>query len=471
MSDPATICPRCGSRLVRFRPNRDDWICDDCDHRWTATGREVPPPAARLFLSYSRRDARELAERLRTDLEGHGHQVWQDTREIRSGKEWELEIQDGLRSTQILVALLSPYAVRQSGGPGGLDDIDSVCLDEISFARFARPPHPIVPIMAIPCEPPLCIFRLDYVDLCAWRDSADQYRAGLERLLRAIEAALRGEVRYRRWDIGLRPWDFAAFLNEKRRDFCGRQWLFEEIDAWRVSSQEAALLITGDPGVGKSALVAELVHRNPGGQVLAYHCCQADTPETLRPDRFVRSLAAMIASRLDGYAARLDDPAVTDSLAEGPCARDPCSAFEAGLLAPLETLPAPAEGVRYLLVDALDEALGFREGQTIVELLASRLERLPGWLRLVATTRKERAVLDRLRGLRAREISAQDSRNLADIDAYLTARLETPNLAERLVQAGRTRQEVARLLREKSEGNFPDQAGVWGGSFCERLCR
>src|SRR5207302_4508752 len=52
------------------------------------------------------------------------------------------------------------------------------------------------------------------------------------------------------------------------------------------------------------AIVADLVHRNPGGRILAYHCCQADTRETLRPGRFVRSLAAMIASQLDGYAAR-----------------------------------------------------------------------------------------------------------------------------------------------------------------------
>jgi hypothetical protein len=396
----------------------------------------------------------ELAKRLRADLECHGHQVWQDRDQIRPGKEWEVEILDGLRSTQLLVALLSPHAVRRSGEPGNPDDLDSICLDEISFARFARPPRPIVPVMAVACEPPLCIFRLDYVDLCAWRDSEEVYRTGFERLLEAIDAALRGELHYRRWDHRLRPWDFAAFLNEKRRDFCGRQWLFDEIDAWRASSREGALLITGDPGVGKSAIVAELVHQNPGGQVLAYHCCQADTPETLRPDRFIRSLAAMIASRLGAYAAQLDNPSVADALAEGNCARDPGSAFEAGLLAPLEILTAPVEGVRYILVDALDEALALRDGQTIVEMLASRLERLPAWLRFVATTRKERAVLDRLRGLRAREVCAQDPRNLADVDAYIISRLHTPNLAERLVQAGRTPQEVARLLGEKSQGNF-----------------
>ena len=57
---------------------------------------------------------------------------------------------------------------------------------------------------------------------------------------------------------------------------CGRQWLFDAIEAWRTDpNRPRALLITGDPGIGKSAIVAQLVHLNPGGQVLAYHCCRA----------------------------------------------------------------------------------------------------------------------------------------------------------------------------------------------------
>jgi len=334
---------------------------------------------------------------MEADLAARGYEVWRDKRQIRSAKEWEREIEDGLRSTQLVVALLSPHAVRVARDPNNTDKIDGVCLDELSFARFACK-VPIVPVMALPCDPPFVIFRLDYVDLCAWRDSDERYQAGLRRVLEAIEAGLRGEVRFREWEHRLRPWDFAAFLHEKRRDFCGRQWLFDEIDARRASSPERVLLITGDPGVGKSAIVATLVHRNPGEQVLAYHCCQADTKETLRPGRSVRSLAAMIASQLGGFAAQLDDPAVEAALGEARCAQDPASAFEEGILTPLERLAAPADGVRYILVDALDEALTLGEGLTIVDVLAARRERLPGWLRVVATTRKEPAVLDRLRG-------------------------------------------------------------------------
>ena len=165
------------------------------------------PTRPRLFLSYGRSDAAPLANRLRDDLEARGFEVWQDTHQIRTGKEWEAEIKDGLRSTQVVVALLSPHAVRRSLDPNSPDNIDSVCLDEISFARFAQPPKPILPVMAVSCVPPFCIFRLDYTDMTQWSQSEDQYRVGFERLLRGLEAALRGEPRH--IDAGTtscRPW-------------------------------------------------------------------------------------------------------------------------------------------------------------------------------------------------------------------------------------------------------------------------
>jgi WD40 repeat protein len=457
MSAAPTTCPQCGSPEIHRRQSRGDWVCDVCEHQWQPADRPAGGRRARVFLSYGRRDARDLADRLRTDLEARGYDVWQDTERLRSGKDWNQQIEHALRDTQVLVALLSPHSVRQTGGGNNPDDLDSVCLDELSFARFSRPPKPVVPVLAVPCEPPFCIYRLDYIDLTAWKDAEEQYRAGLTRVVDAVEAALRGEVRYRSWDHQLRPWDFSAFLNEKRQHFCGREWLFAEIEAWRTTSRERALLIVGDPGTGKSAIVAELVHRNPGGQVLAYHCCQADTRETLQPGRFVRSLAAMIASQLDEYAARLSDPAVEEALSEASCARDPASAFEAGILTPLETVGAPPGGVRYLLVDALDESLSLAEGPTratIVDVLASRLERLPAWLRLLATSRKERGVLDRLRGLRVLELDAHDPRNVADLDRYISGRLEAPALRERLAASGRSPEEAARALRAKADGNI-----------------
>ncbi len=437
-------------------------MCDQCEHVWKRTDDALPQetsaaPRPSLFLSYGRdRDGKDLADRLCVDLAAHGFAVWRDTREIVAGQSWQHEITDGLRSAQVVIYLMTPHSTRVSTNRDSRDQVDSVCLGEIAYALFHPPPQPVVPVLAAGgVEPPLAIFHLDYVDLQAWKQSEEQYQAGLRRLLDGIAAALRGEKRYRKWHHQLNPWDFAALLNEKRADFCGREWLFDEIDAWRAAHQERALLITGDPGVGKSALVAQLVFLNPGGQVLAYHCCQADTPETLRPARFVRSVAAMIAGKLPEYAARLDDPTVQEALSVGRCEQDPASAFEEGILTQLEYVPAPAEGVRYLLIDALDEALAQRAaGLTIVDLLASRLGRLPGWLCVVATTRKEPAVLDRLRGLRAQTIDAQDPRNRDDLARFLDRRLQSPNLTALLTGARLSPAQASERLLDKSAGNF-----------------
>lgn len=414
-----------------------------------------PMQRPRLFLSYGRRDAALLAARLCTDLEALGFEVWQDTHRIRPGQAWEDEIKDGLRSAQVVVALLTPHAVRRSVDPDNPDNTDSVCLDEISFARFAHPPKPILPIMATPCEPPFCIFRLDYTDMTQWRESEDQYRIGLDRLVTRLEAVVHGDPpALRSWDDWLVPLDFTPYLYEKRQDFVGRQWLLDLVDQWRTgNTRERALLITGDPGSGKSAFVAEMVHRNRGGHLLAYHCCIADEKPTRDPGMFVRSLAAMIASRLPEYAEQLQAGRLKDSLENA--LNDPVQALDEGILAPLECLPAPEGAPRLILVDGLDEALLLSGRElSIVKLLAMRLERFPAWLRVVATTRREVEVLDRLSGLRAASIDSQTEDSDADITAFVNARLASPGLATWMEANNVSAADLHQRLQRAGAGNF-----------------
>ncbi len=124
---------------------------------------------------------------------------------------------------------------------------------------------------------------------------------------------LRGEIRGRTPRLLADPWELTPFLSAKLESFIGREWLFEGINEWRTKSSQPALLIIGEPGVGKSSIVAALSHENRDGQVLAYHCCRVDTPATLDPANFVRSLVAMLSARLDGYASMLKESLVADN--------------------------------------------------------------------------------------------------------------------------------------------------------------
>jgi WD40 repeat protein/serine/threonine protein kinase len=250
----------------------------------------------------------------------------------------------------------------------------------------------------------------------------------------------------------LEPWDFTPFLVEKIKGFVGREWLFQEIDEWRSHDSPPVLLIVGEPGIGKSAIVAALVHRNIDGQVLAYHCCRTDTPETLAPASFVRSLAGMLCARLPEYAKALECASVINSLRRADT--DPESAFEAAVLAPLHKIKQVQAKRCYLLIDALDESLARAGPPTIFDVLCTRLDRLPPWLGLIATTRNDPSVLNPLRSLRVQIISAHDRKNQDDVRRFIRSQLgEAPfrlkTAADRKIPA-----RVETDLLRSSAGNF-----------------
>lgn len=404
--------------------------------------------AGRVFLSYGHRDATDLALRLRADLEAAGHRVWQDAAAIRAGHAWTDEIRDGIRGSDLVVALLSPHSVRRAGWGAGADDQDSVCLDEIEYAVDACR-IPVLPVMAVTCEPPFRIYRLQYVDVRDWQESDARYAELLRAVLAAVAQCLQtGRAPVRQWDRLPEPWDFTAVLAERRKRFVGRTWLFE---ALRQSvTTHPATLLTGSPGVGKSAFVAGLIHANPGGQVLAYHCCQASTPATLSPVVFVRSLAAMIAGRDAGYAALLENPDVVAALGEAAVAADPAAAFDQLVLTPLHHLPAPP-APRILVVDALDEALAWPGSPSIVDLLSSKAGQFPPWLRLVATARTgDATVRRRLRTAQVLSLDEASPGNVRDLAEYVDRRLAEEPLR---AAVGARRDEVTRTVLDRGRGN------------------
>ncbi len=117
-----------------------------------------PSGTFKIFVSYGRKNAEHLAQRLLEDLVAKGHQVWLDRAEILSGSSWEEQIEEAILSNDVFISLLTPHAVRRP---------DGVCLDEISMARFHN--RKIVPVMVIQCRPPLSIYRLDWVDFIDWQ--------------------------------------------------------------------------------------------------------------------------------------------------------------------------------------------------------------------------------------------------------------------------------------------------------------
>ena len=66
---------------------------------------------SQIFISYSRRD-NDFVDRLVTELEARGVDVWVDTGEILAGEAWRRTIVEAIRSCQVFVILISPKSVQ-----------------------------------------------------------------------------------------------------------------------------------------------------------------------------------------------------------------------------------------------------------------------------------------------------------------------------------------------------------------------
>jgi len=182
-----------------------------------------------------------------------------------------------------------------------------------------------------------------------------------------------------------------------------------------------AFVIVGEMGVGKSAIAAHFsqIFRD---KVLGIHFCTSSNTRTLQPYVFVNSLISKLAARLNGYSKAIADKRPEDR-------RDSASdAFRELIVDPTRGMPPPPQPW-LIIIDSLDEAEIGRSGETILDVLVNQAEDLPGWLRILTTTRPEEAILRKIRQLNSFELNAERPENLADVADYVAQRLRQPALA------------------------------------------
>src|ERR1035437_9290823 len=83
-----------------------------CQAWWSGIMKVTSPMAKdgypRIFVSYARKDGAELALRLQKDLTAAGYDVWLDTKRIRGGESWTVEIEAAIDRADVVLALLTP---------------------------------------------------------------------------------------------------------------------------------------------------------------------------------------------------------------------------------------------------------------------------------------------------------------------------------------------------------------------------
>jgi hypothetical protein len=110
----------------------------------------------KIFISYAKKDTRDLARRLRSELNAlPGVDAWMDE-SIRAGKNWPQEIQNEVDNSDLMIVLISSDVNRKTHPP-------SFVVNE--FQRALRKGKPIVPVLAQPTDIPIALEVYHYIDL------------------------------------------------------------------------------------------------------------------------------------------------------------------------------------------------------------------------------------------------------------------------------------------------------------------
>ena len=175
-------------------------------------------------------------------------------------------------------------------------------------------------------------------------------------------------------------------------------WLQQKIAHTHQKNGQKSNKRGAKPAKNKKAQRSKTVTKGnshtPDLVVLAYHFCSSNDPDSLKPCRFVQSIAAFFARVLPSkYCGIFNEKLLGSKYAS----RSPLKALVEGMLIPLAKLKrtqlqaqkvVPRNCYGVLLVNSLDTAEEyFPEGAaiTIPQLLEQALPYFPPWLKLVGT--------------------------------------------------------------------------------------
>ena len=256
---------------------------------------------------------------------------------------------------------------------------------------------------------------------------------------------------------------------DRAEDFVGRQWLYREVEDAFEEENITGVQIIGSPGSGKSAFASQLICSRTSSsfihtRILGYHFCKYSDKNTQMAGKFVRNLAEMIGRRLPEYGYIVTNNTYIQSSLTEDCIhyQDPVGCFEVAVLSPLGKLKnKPREKNWFVVVDALDECLTQVEaGHSIVYLLNNKIHLFPPWLKVVMTSRNESDVSLHSSKVKKITIDPEDSRNLKDLEIYVTERLSQERSLLHRVKSWfgddsvKLITKLAAEVLSKSQGNF-----------------
>jgi WD40 repeat protein len=402
----------------------------------------------RIFLSYGHDKYASLAGRIKRDLEAAGHEVWFDLERLKPGGDWERYIEEGFefvskdsKSGRFLL-LMTPHSVRRPDASEANRRNYGYCLNEVARAYSRN--LPIIPVMVADVEPPLSICSLQWLDMrqCFPAEQhEEQYKKQFGRLLVGLEKLVPFEGVQQRLRSRLHPITYVEDLARHLLRFTGREWAMKEFEGWLGSSRRV-LWITGQTGVGKSAIAAWLCDKRP--EIAAYHFCRFGNTERTDARRVLFSLAFQLATQLPVFWDRLNASAIDKIAVE----TNVPSIFDQLFTDLLSDAVPLTDKPHVLLIDGLDEATSNGKNE-LASLIGHEVKRLPSWLRVIVTSRPyEKEINFALQALDPWKLDAGRQENVQDIREYLDRELRP------FTGNGAPSPAVVEQIVDKSEGLF-----------------
>jgi AAA ATPase domain len=229
---------------------------------------------------------------------------------------------------------------------------------------------------------------------------------------------------------------FRTLIRNKTRDFVGRDFIFKSIQDLLDTPPfpSGYIVIRGEPGIGKTALLARMVQR----EGYMYHF-NVRAENIHSPQAFLESMCAQLIERYHLPYSSLPRQATADS------------GFFTNLLEQAASQQTPV----ILLVDALDEAdaSGLAFGTNRLYLP----KELPEGVFIIVSTRlKDDPHFGDIRHRRDIYLRDNDPNNISDVQTYIGKFLakHAIQMETRLAEWGVSETAFIEVITSKSEGNF-----------------
>ncbi|XP_068702291.1 uncharacterized protein [Montipora foliosa] len=226
-----------------------------------------------------------------------------------------------------------------------------------------------------------------------------------------------------------------------------RESFFAEINSWLddESSPNRVLVLSGNAGMGKSVIAAEMCRRmQEAGRLAGSHFCHHDRARHRNPKVMMQSLACHLSCCVPEYKKALVEQ-FSGNLGVEINDMEVVDLFYLLFLEPLDMVADPGF-TSLVVIDALDESQ-YQGRNELLEVISSLFKDLPLWLRFFVTTRPEVNIWDSLKDLRPLRLEPKDEDNLKDIRFYFEQSLSV------LLQVERPELVLDDLV-QKSEGVF-----------------